>query len=199
MAKATDELFNAACQAYERYVGNLSEFVRSMVDLGVQVKNVEPFANFAEVIVTHELGGEIQPPATKGYDLLNDDGTKIQVKSLRVSSEKPDANGLDWRYCTLTYTTGEDGKPVWGDRIDAHRLAVVVFYDFRPYALIDFPIVSFGKFPGVDYYGLGYKHVKRLVEGKIKTAGIPMQIIDLQERFKLRLAETPPAAPAEGE
>src|SRR4051794_2919134 len=72
MAKATDELFGAACKAYERYVGNLGEFVKSMADLGVQVKNVEPFANFAEVIAAHELGGEIQPPATKGYDLLKD-------------------------------------------------------------------------------------------------------------------------------
>ena len=64
---------------------------------------------------------------------MSEDGIKIQVKSLRVSRENPEANGLDWRCCTRVFTM-ENGKPKWGERIDAHRLAVVVFYDFRPYA-----------------------------------------------------------------
>jgi hypothetical protein len=198
MPEPTQDQFDAACRAYERYVAELSTFVASMVAIGVRVKNVEPFANFAEVIAAHLLGGEIQPPANKHFDLLTADKVKIQVKSLRVSSEKPDDNGLDWRECTKEYRQ-EGKKRIYGKRIDADRLAVVVFRDFWPYALIDFPIESWEKFPAVNVLGLGFRHVQKLVEGKAKTEGIPIRIIDLQERLRLKLPETPPAAPAEGE
>ena len=40
-------------------------------------------------IVAREFGGSIQPPATKGFDVRTDAGTRIQVKSLRVSSSSP--------------------------------------------------------------------------------------------------------------
>ena len=48
-----------------------------------------PFASFAEVIAAHAFGGEIQPPANKDFDLKTEDGFKIQVKSLRISSTNP--------------------------------------------------------------------------------------------------------------
>src|SRR5690349_16360399 len=100
MPKPSLEQFEAACRAYEQYVGGLRQFVETMAVVGVQVRNVEPFANFAEVIAAHECGGTIQPPANEGYDLLTDEGVRIQVKSLRVSSDRPGDNGLDWIYCT---------------------------------------------------------------------------------------------------
>src|SRR5262249_14773193 len=88
--------FDAGAHAYEAYVQGLHEFVEAMSVVGIRVKNVEPFANFAEVIVAREFAGSIQPPANKGFDVLTDDGVRIQVKSLRVSSENKGANGIHW-------------------------------------------------------------------------------------------------------
>jgi hypothetical protein len=55
MAKPTDQQFDTAFRAYEHYVAELHEFVEAMVAAVVQVRNVEPFANFAEMLVDGRL------------------------------------------------------------------------------------------------------------------------------------------------
>ena len=199
MPEPTQGQFDAACRAYERYVAELDAFVETMRAIGVRVKNVEPFANFAEVIAAHFLGGEIQPPANKGFDLLVGGKTKVQVKSLRVSREKPQDNWLDWRACTREFLV-EGKKVVYGDRIDAERLAVVIFLDFWPYAASSTSQFNpWTKFPAVGVLGFKYKHAKKLVDGKAKTEGIPIRLVNLEEQLKQQRAKMPPAAPAEGD
>lgn len=190
MPDPTPEQFATVCAAYRRYVGELRAFAATMEAVGVRVRNVEPFANFAEVIAAHEFGGEIQPPANKGYDLKTASGLKIQVKSLRISREAPGANGLDWRACTRHYTF-EGRKVIWGDRIDADRLAIVVFLDFQPHALLDFPIDDRDTFPVLNRHGLGFSHVTRFLTGNLRTEGTGVNVLDLQTRADLNLPASP--------
>ena len=157
---------------------------------GVEVENVEPFASFAEVIAAREFGGIIQHATNVGFDLLTDGDVRIQVKSLRVSSAKPEDNNIDWLGATR----------VKGSRtmIKADRLAVVIYLNFYPYALIDFPVESREDFPIVHVRYLVLRHVEQLVMGKKSTEGTSVRVIDLRPAFPARLADTPPAPPAEG-
>jgi hypothetical protein len=43
--------FQEAFDAFDKYVSGLERLVAAMQALGVQTRNVDPFANFAEVIV----------------------------------------------------------------------------------------------------------------------------------------------------
>jgi hypothetical protein len=81
-----------------------------------------------------EFGGYILPPANKGFDVLTDDGVRIHVKSRRVSSSSPGDNGIQWYTCTRV------GAKADGSVIAADRVSVVVYLDYRPYALSDFPV-----------------------------------------------------------
>jgi hypothetical protein len=193
MAKPTDEQFETACRAYEQYVAGLRRFVEAMEAVGVQVRNVEPFANFAEVIAAHEFGGTIQPPTNEGYDLLTDEGVRIQVKSLRVSSAKPGDNGLDWIYSTRIKGKKEE------ELIKAERLVIVVYLDFAPYAMLDFPIEHRETFPVLGRKGMGFHHIQQLVDGTLSTAGTSVRVIDLRGREPLQVPATPPTTPAVGE
>jgi hypothetical protein len=122
------EQYDEAIRSFSGYVGALERLADAMGAIGVQTRNVDPFANFAEVLVSRVKGGLIQRATNAGFDILTPDNIKIQVKSLRVTSTKPGDNGVDWRLQTRV-----GGKPS-GPLIDADVLAIVVYLDFRPYA-----------------------------------------------------------------
>jgi hypothetical protein len=193
MSKPTREQFDAVADAYEAYVTGLRRFVDAMAAVGVRVKNVEPFANFAEVLVAREFGGSIQPPANRGFDVLTDGGTRIQVKSLRVSSDQPGVNGIHWYTCTRV------GSKADGALIDADRVSVVVYLDFRPFALLDFPVELRDDYPVLRCSGLYIHQVEQFVDGRLPVEGSSVRVIDLRGKKPSHLPAIPPATPAIGD
>lgn len=175
-ARPSDDQFAAAYGAFEEYVAAKQRFVEAMHAVGVQTGNVDPFANFAEVIVAKEMRGSIQRATNKGFDVLTPDGKKVQVKSLRVSSQKPADNGVDWLCCTRIAPRHD--SPL----IDADLLAIVLYLDGRPYALVVFPIELRSMFPVANVKGLFFSHVRQLVEGKRGLEGSGVQVVSLQQR-----------------
>ena len=193
MPRPNAEQFEAVTRAYEAYVDALRKFVEGMSVVGVRVKNVEPFANFAEVIVAREFGGTIQPPATKGFDVLRDDGTRIQVKSLRVGSDNKGTNGIHWYTCTRV------GSKADGPLIDADRVVVVVYLDFRPFALLDFPVETRDDYPVLNCSGLHFHQVEAFVSGRYRADGTSVRVIDLRAKEPIHIPPPPPAAHAVGQ
>ena len=183
----TAEQFDRAYQVYRDYVVVLRKFVDAMSDIGIMVRNVEPFANFAEVIVAREFDGEVQRATNKGFDVMAD-GVRIQVKSLRVSSANPGDNWIDW-----IQSTRARGQKC-GELIEADRLSVVVYLDFQPYALVDFPIELRETFPTLNLKGLFFSHVEKMLDGRLPIERV--HIIDLRS---FNLPKTPPAISAVGE
>lgn len=177
MLSATQSHFDEARQAFALYVESLHRISDAMFNLGVQTRNVDVFSNYAEVIVAKIMGGAIQRATNAGYDVLTPEGLKIQVKSLRVSSAKPGDNGIDWRACVFI-----GGKPS-GPLIHADRLAIVVYQDFLPYALLDFPIVATDRFPVLGITGVFFSHAEKLIKGRVSLEGTDVRAIDLRNPF----------------
>ena len=173
MILPTVEQYDEAMISFASYVSALERLTDSMKTIGIQTRNVDPFANFAEVIVSRLRGGLLQPATKMGFDVLTPDGTKIQVKSLRVTSTKPGDNGVGWLPCTRV------GGGLLAPLIDASVLAIVVYLDFRPFALIEFPIEERDSFPVLNVTVMGFSHVQRLINGASRLAGTGVSVTDL--------------------
>jgi hypothetical protein len=113
-------------------------FIESMRPLGIATRNMDPLADFAEVIVAREFNGELQGRANKDVDVVTAANERIQVKSLRVSSDKPKDNWLNWRNCTRRVLEDSSELPLIG----ADILSIVVYLDSEPYVLLSFPVRS---------------------------------------------------------
>lgn len=158
LAHPRDEDFRRAFAAFNEYLVAMSKLNDAMATLGVPTRNVDPLANFAEVIVAKELNGVIQPAANKGFDVVAPDGTKVQVKSLRVSSGRKGDNWLTWNGCTRS--KGLAAEPL----IDAEWLAIVVYLDSRPHSLLWYRIVDADCFPIAKVKNLYFRHVESLLQ-----------------------------------
>ena len=179
MIQPTIEQYDEAMRSFENYVSALEKFSDAMRAVGIQTRNVDPFPNYAEVIVSRIKSGLIQPATNTGYDILTQDGIKIQVKSLRVTSTKPGDNGIGWLPCTRV------GGTLSGPLIDANVLAIVVYVDFRPYALVEFPIEKRDSFPLLNVTVIGFSHVQRLINGVSRLAGTGVSVVDLSRTLSL--------------
>jgi len=184
MPKPTEGQLQAAFDAYERYWISRQAFADAMQAVGVQGRNFEPFANFAEVIAARVYGGRLQRVVNKGFELETDDGLRIQVKSLRVSHSNPTANNLDWLACTRVLKSGA--------LIEAERLVGVVYLNLRPYAIVDFPIEDSERFPVVNVKQLLFPHVEKLLSKGYRTEGTSVKAIDLRPMFPRELEEMQP-------
>jgi hypothetical protein len=160
MDSSREQTFAAVFRAFDEYVMARKRLAVALAQVGVRTPNVDPLANFAEVIVACEFDGAIQPPANKGFDVLTTAGQRIQVKTLRVSSDRPGDNGIGWLACTRC--GGRRDDPL----IDADQLALVVFVDFRPHTLVAFPITVQEKFPVVGVRDIFLAHIDKLLAGR---------------------------------
>jgi len=142
---------------FNQYLTTLRQFNETMAAVGVTTFNVDPLANFAEVIVAYELQGAIQRATNEGFDVVCPQGQRIQVKSLRISTAKPGDNWLNW------YGVTRKGAKAEAPLILADQLAIIVFLDSIPYALIQTPVVMREKFPVVNVKDLCYRHVEKLL------------------------------------
>lgn len=152
--------FDAAYSAFADYTSALRKLNAAMCEVGIETINVDPMANFAEVIVARHFNGTIQPATNKGFDVLCDDGRKIQVKSLKVSSAKPEDNPLNWY--TATREHGKRDRPL----IDAALLTVIVYRDSIPYAQLTTPVVLRDSFPVIEVKDLYIRHVDKLLDAE---------------------------------
>jgi hypothetical protein len=170
MTTTTDrsQSFTEASTAFAEYVQAREHLATALARVGIRTPNVDPLANFAEVLVAQEFDGDIQPPANKGFDVLTRDGCRIQVKTLRVTSGRPLDNGRGWVECT------RNSKSLL--RIEADKLAIVVFVDFRPYALAVFPIEDGDCFPVLGLSGLALPHIDAMLNGKYPLDGGPVSV-----------------------
>lgn len=141
------------------YRDSRKQFVEYMRDFGIETRNVDPFADMAEIVVAREFNGRLRPRANKDFDVITPDGARIQVRSLRVSSDRPEDNPRNWKDCTRRMKNG-----VCGPLIDADILAIVVFLDFNLHSLLTFPITLTEKFPILNVQDLYLRHVNRLLE-----------------------------------
>lgn len=154
MHQPTDAEFQEAFAAFDSYVSALECLVDAMSAVGIPTRNVDPFANYAEVVIARETTGTIQRATNEGFDVLTANDIKVQVKSLRVSSDKPEDNGRGWYECTR--------KPAKSDAplMDAEQLAIVVFLNFHLYAAILFPIERRDQFPVINVKDIVFRHVQ---------------------------------------
>jgi len=159
--------------AFGDYLKSLKVLVELMGALGVPTTNVDPYASFAEVLVAREFEGAIQRATNAGFDVLTKDGIKIQVKCLRVNSNKPLDNGRGWYEGTRT--TSKAGGPL----LDANKYAIVVYLDHSPHCMLVFPVVLRESFPVVNVKVLDFNHV-RLLEGKLGAGDDEVRVIDLR-------------------
>jgi len=166
--------FQRALAAFRDYIAAADILNDAMAAVGVPTRNVDPLANFAEVVVACELQGKVQRATNKGFDVRTADGAKIQVKSLRVSSTKPEDNPINW-LCS-TRQKGLANGPL----IDADWLAVVVYLDSRLHTLVLFRLVPVERFPVVNVKDLYFRHVERLVKDRKALDGQVVRIIDLK-------------------
>jgi hypothetical protein len=148
--------FEASYHAFNDYLRALKELNDAMTEAGITAINFDPMANFAEVIVARELNGTIQPASNEGFDVLSEDGRRVQVKSLKVSSAKPDDNPLNWYSATRKH--GKRDAPL----IAADLLAVIVYLDSEPYARVLTPVVVRDSFPRVHVKDLYFRHIEKL-------------------------------------
>jgi hypothetical protein len=167
------KLYEHAFGQFGAYLAARDKLNDAMALLGIQTRNVDPLANFAEVIVARDLSGTIQPAANKGFDVLAADSSKVQVKSLRVSSAGLGDNCLDWYGCTRV------GCEADGPLIDADWLAVVVYLDSRPHSLLYFRLSLLVRFPIVDVRNLLFSHAVRLLRDRESLVGDSVRIVDL--------------------
>ena len=151
-----------------------------MGSVGIETKNIDPFADLAEVLVADAFEGKIQPRANKGFDVLTENSLKIQVKSLRISSDRPADNGLDWIVCTRIGSKLSSNSAL----IDADKLAVVLFLDFFPHSITAFPVARINAFPVIGVKGIGFKHLNYLLTQKNNLEGNEVSVVDLRDRLK---------------
>ena len=170
-----DASFQDAYAAFYEYVSALERLADAMAVVGIPTRNVDPFANFAEVVIAREMGGTIQRATNEGFDVLTAGGIKVQVKSLRVSSDKPEDNGRGWYECTRKAAKAD--APL----IDADQLAIVVYLDFRPYAAILFPVEHCDRFPIINVKDMMFRHVQKFLEAQVDLAGTGVRVIDYRE------------------
>ncbi len=174
MNEMPTDRYEPVFRAFGEYLKSLKTLVERMGTLGVQTTNVDPYANFAEVLVARELGGTIQRATNAGFDVITTEGLKVQVKSLRISSKKPLDNGRGWYEGTRT-----DCKST-GRLIDAHKLAIVVYIDHSPYCMLIFPVDLRDNFPVLNVKVMNFNHVKGLLEGRYRGGEADVRVIDLR-------------------
>lgn len=153
-----DRDFEAAYRAFSEYLTALEKVQTTFRSVGIETGNVDPHPNFAEVIVARRFGGIIQRATNKGYDVLTPDGTRIQVKSLKNSSANLGANGRGWYECTRANYRAD------GPLIEADLLAIVVFLNYQPYALLTMQVEMRDTFPGFNVKGIGMSHIEKLLK-----------------------------------
>lgn len=169
-------LYNVAYECFKSYLVARDAFMEAMAALGLPTKNVDPLSCIAEVIAARELGGVVVPKAANpDYDVILPDGKRVQVKSLRNSSSNPEANGRSWAECT------RKGEKPQNPMLDAELVTLVVFWNYRPFALLAFPIEEGERFPGLNVRVLSHRHVVKLVEGSLAAGEWPLQVIDLRQ------------------
>lgn len=168
-------LYDVAYQCFKTYLAARDSFIEAMAALGLPTKNVDPLSCMAEVIAARELGGSVVPKAANpDYDVILPDGKRVQVKSLRNSSGNPEANGRSWAECT------RKGEKAQNPVLNAELAALVVFWNYRPFALLAFPIEDGERFPGLNVKVLSHRHVEKLVEGKVSVGDWPLKVTDLR-------------------
>jgi len=155
--------FADAHRAFDEYVRARDRLAAAVARVGIQTPNVDPLSTFAEVIVAEEFNGVIQPAANRGFDVVSSEGSRMQVKALRVSRSRPKDNDVSW----ILSTRRVDGREA--PLIDADELAVVVYLDFRPYALAVFPVRLQEVFPVIEVKNMYLHHVERLLNGQFAT------------------------------
>lgn len=175
MPEPTPAQYEEAYESFGQYLASLKRFADAMEAVGIKTRNVDPFANFAEVIVARLTKGVIQPATNAGFDVLTPEGIKIQVKSLRVSSAKPGDNGRGWLECTRT--KNQATAPL----IDAHEVAIIVYLDFRPYVWLRFPVADRNDFPVLRVTVMGFSHVERLIRGGYSLENTGVSVVDLRQ------------------
>ena len=174
MNEGADDRYEPLFYAFGDYLKSLKVLVELMGGLGVATTNVDPYANFAEVLVAREFDGAIQRATNAGFDVLTKEGVKIQVKSLRINSQKPLDNGRGWYEGTRTTSKAS------GPLLDAHKYAIVVYVDHSPYCMLVFPVVLRDTFPVVNVKDLNFNHVNRLLDGKRGELDDEVRVIDLR-------------------
>ena len=68
--KPTVAEFQEAYAAFDSYIGALERLADAMTVVGIPTRNVDPFVNFAEVIIARETSGTIQVATKQGFDVL---------------------------------------------------------------------------------------------------------------------------------
>jgi len=190
MNERTVDRYEPVFHAFGEYLKVLKHLVEVMGSLGLQTTNVDPYASFAEVLVARELGGTIQRATNAGFDVIAEDGTKVQVKSLRIDSNKRLANGRGWYEGTRI-----KGDPT-GPLLNAHKYVIVVYLDHSPYCMLMFPVQLRDSFPVLNVKVMNFDHARGLLEGRYRGAEGSVRVIDLRnfnsERIRACEGEIPP-------
>ena len=106
-------------QLFEEYWTSRRSF---LVGLGLPATNRDPLSEFSELLVLSLLGGtRAASRVQKGYDLIDDDGQRVEVKYLANPSE----GWVNEHQVIMTE--------------DRDLYALVIFEDLRPISVIVFP------------------------------------------------------------
>src|SRR6478672_4465492 len=104
--------YEAVFAEFNAYRECRQRFVDSMRSHGIATGNMDPIVDFAEVVVAREFDGKLQQRANKDVDVMSQAGLRIQVKSLRVSGDRPSDNWLSWSGCTRRRVAVSDESPL---------------------------------------------------------------------------------------
>jgi hypothetical protein len=162
--KADERSYDATYAAFTEYLAVLEKVKTAFETVGIETGNVDAHANFAEVLVARRFEGTIQK--------ATNNGTQIQVKSLKNSSKNLGANGLGW------YSATREKDDREAPLIEADCLAIVAFLDYKPFALLTMKVELRDSFPGLDTKAIGMSQIKKILAAPEKYAEIQIEKLE---------------------
>ena len=65
------------------------EIINELIERGIARTQNNPLGDYTEWLVAQSLNQELEPNSKAGYDALNSEGIRIQIKGRRLTSRNP--------------------------------------------------------------------------------------------------------------